>query len=150
MHIPEQLFSLPLLKDVRTQPIELIIRRGPTNVAVANLFTAALFTVPKDRVFCCTSFAAQALPDAVGGTPVSCALTLDIDGLNNTYIAASPPHGFALAAGQPIQAMGTACSIWCPPGSIVGVAVAFNTSAGHSVTPGLTGLCFPRGSIAIG
>lgn len=149
MHIPEQLFSLPLLKDLRTQQIELIVRRGATTVAASNLFTAALYTVPKDRVFCVSSFACQALPDAIGGTPVTLALTLDVDGVNTNYVCATPTTGFSLAAGQPIQALGMACSIWCPPGSIVGLALAFNTSATHSWTPGLTGLSFPRGAVAV-
>jgi len=150
MHIPEQLFSLPLLKDVRTQPLELIVRRGTTDVAAAQLFTQALYTVPKDRVFCVTSFACQALPDPLGGTPTDLALTVNVDGVNTNYVCATPTLGFALAAGQPIHALGMACSIWLPPGALVGVALAFNALATHSWTPGLTGLCFPRGAISIG
>lgn len=150
MHIPEQLFSLPLLKDVRTQPIELIIRRTGPQVSAANLFTLLMYQVPKDRVFCVSSFAAACLPDPVGGTPVSVALTVDYDGLASTYVCAAPPSGFSLAAGQPIHGFGAPCSIWVPPGANVGLAVAFNTAATHSVTGGLSGICFPRGSVAVG
>jgi len=149
MHIPEQLFSLPLLKDLRTQQLELIVRRGATTVLAASSFLELLFTVPGDRIFCVTSFAAAVLTDPLGGVCVAVGLQLDI-GATSSMVCAAPGTGFVAAAGQPIHAFGTGCSIWCPPSSRVSVYVSLNTTATHSVTPSLTGLSFPRGSVAIG
>jgi len=152
MHIPEQLFALPLLKDVKTQPIEYVFRRGPNTVAALSIFfSGVMYTVPQDRFFCLTSYAAAMTPDAIGGTPTS----LSVYGVIDTFVGAQPIAGMlvlgaTLAAGQPTQTFGQATSIWLPPGTQISMQGTFNTTATHGFLPTLSGITFPRGSVSIG
>ena len=152
MHIPEQLFSLPLLKDTRTQPLERIVRRGdPILRPSATFQSPVLFRVPNDRIMCLTSYAATMTPDAIGGPPTSLGVGIDYPPLGGQVLVAGMAlYGAPLASGQPVLAYGASVSIWLPPGSGIQIYGTFNSAANHIFVPSFTGLTFPRGSVSIG
>lgn len=151
MHIPEQLFSLPMLKDVRTQSIELIVRRAfSASGGLAGWLSPILFTVPKDRIWICTSFSVEFSADAAGGTAAGVGLFLQQAGGANQSVCAATGGGYVLSAGQPAQDYGNSCSIWFPPGSECTIRMTSNGAGNHSAFFNVSGLSIPRGSIAVG
>lgn len=151
MHIPEQLFSLPLLKDFRTQQLELVFRyNSATVVGSAFIQSPSLFIVPTDRVFCVTSWCANITPDTSGGFVTSAALYATVPGLNNYGVLGVNGPGVNTGTNQLVQSYGSACSVWLPPGTIISVAATLNVAATHTGTFTLTGISFPRGSVAVG
>jgi len=151
MHIPEQLFSLPLLKDVKTQPIELVFRTsGIVASGGAATFASALYTVPNDRVFCCTGWGVFCDPNAVGGYMQTAGMAYQLPNGTTVYLQ-SRSIGFILAGAPcPQHLLGDACDIWLPPGGIASVLCTFSGGGvTHNVTFSLTGVTFPRGSVAL-
>jgi hypothetical protein len=149
MHIPEQLFASPFLKDIRTQQIELVFRRAAVQLAAANTGNTAIYQVQRDRIFILTGLATSFAADAVGGTMTSCFAFITFEGGAQTFIAATNNSGVTLAAGQPAIAYAWSGSVWVPPGATMSVGVTANTVATHSADIWVSGITIPRGNVAI-
>lgn len=149
MHFPEQLFSLPLLKDVRTQPIELVHRQTSVSVVAGNsMVTTGLYTVPRDRILCLTNVGVLFSADAIGGSFTGGGVFALIGGQNH-YLLATGNSGVTLAAGQPGIMYGATGSIWVPPGTGIEIYCSVNTNANHNALVSFAGITFPRGSVSI-
>lgn len=149
MHVPEQLFSLPLLKDVKTQPLELVFRRVES-LAGGLLTSQVLYTVPSDRVFCLTSWGVTYANDGLGGGMVAAwlAATINVSSIHylDGKILGYNPTGAIVA----VHSLGSTGSIWIPPGAEVALASSNNCVGNPNVFYAIAGLTFPRGAVSIG
>jgi len=149
MHVPEQLFSLPLLKDVRTQPLE-IIQRTVTVTSAGLLNSSLLYTVPKDRIFCLSGWGVGYAVVGGGGGMVSAWVALGIQGTVTHYLQGQSLGYNPTGALASFQHLGASASIWVPPGSEVYLAQSNNSIDAPNIFYTLNGLTFPRGSVSIG
>jgi hypothetical protein len=149
MHIPEQLFASPFLKDIRTQQIELVTRRAALALIATNTGNTSIYQVSRDRIFILTGLACSFAADGAGGTMTSCFAFITFEGGAQTFLAATNNSGVTLAAGQPAIAYAWSGSIWIPPAALVSVGVTVNVSAGHSADIWISGITIPRGNVAV-
>lgn len=149
MHIPEQLYSLPLLKDVKTQQIELVTRwRGPDATGGSPTYSQPLYQIPKDRVAIVTAWGLFVDPNAGGGY-CTAAGPYWLSPAGQTAYLGIQMGGFAVA-GTTLHMIGGSCSIWLPPGGEVGIISTYNpTALSHNVSASISLLTIPRGAIAL-
>lgn len=152
MHFPEQLFSLPLLKDFQTQQIETVLRRKELAFGGFAVFAVAIFIVPRDRFLILTGVNCLFTADPAGGVLSGAAAycTLDTGSAEQfDLLATAGGPGIALAAGQPGINYGGSGSIWVPPGATVYVRASASIVGNHTATMTITGLTIPRGNVAV-
>lgn len=154
MHVPEQLFSLPLLKDVKTQPLELVYRRAlGTSLGGQIIQTPTpIYQVPGDRILVITSFAVEVTPDLNGGWVFSVCALIGPDG--GTQYAAFPSAGPGANSGTNpngvAQTYGATGSVWVPPTATVSGYCVLNVPGAHVGYFSMVGITIPRGSVSIG
>jgi hypothetical protein len=150
MHVPEQLFSLPLLKDVKTQPLEIVFRSVTVDTIAFAIAEADVFIVPNDRVFCLSAWGVKVTVDPLGGTLIGVTPVITFGNIQYWIGGMGGTLGVTQAAGGPPQTGGGAGSIWCPPGSTVQMRGNMNVAANHRFEMSIAGLTFPRGSVSTG
>lgn len=150
MHAPEQLFALPLLKDVRTQPLEIVFRSVTVDTGGFSIAEADVYQVPQDRVFCLAAWGVKFTPDGLGGTLIGCSPVVTFGNIQYWIGGMGGTIGFTLAAGTGPQTGGGSGSVWCPPGSTVQMRSNANNALNHRFEMSVAGLTFPRGSVSVG
>jgi len=152
VHIPELLFSLPLLKDRRTQQIEHIVRQKSVLGTSDTVAFADLYDTAADRFFVVNHVGCQGIPfDGSGGTLQYVALeAVELAGNFNSSILATFVRG-AASPGSIVQMAAGPAAIWVGP-NVRLRAWAFwsNSFAGHNSQLSLSGLSIPRGNVARG
>lgn len=149
-NVPEILYSLPLLKDIRTQPIDLVFRRrlentgGNSSIQITNLYR-----VPNDRIAILQSWGGQIFPDPAGGSPNDVGLFLRQAQGGDIFLDSSQP-GFAWGIGKTWGALGGSVNIWAPPGSEIGIFATFSVPGTHQVEGSISLISIPRGSVSLG
>jgi len=152
VHIPELLFSLPLLKDRRTQQIEHIVRRQTVLGTSDSIAFADLYDTAPDRFFVVQHVGCQGVPfDGSGGLLHYVALeAIELAGSFNSTILATFVRGSAVA-GSILQMAAGPAAIWVGP-NVRLRAWAFwsNSFPGHQSSLSISGLSIPRGNVARG
>jgi len=154
MHVPEQLFSLPLLKDVRTQPLEIVYRTVTGGIVGGQFVTTGatpLYIVPSDRILVISSFAVECTPDLGGGWPICVGLVVALTGESGRTVMAAAGAG-ANTGTNPngvSQTYGATGSVWVPPNATLSASALFNVAGSHVCNFTFAGLTIPRGSVSI-
>lgn len=150
MKVPEQLFASPLLKDLRTQRLEVIWRKtiitanNSTNVSSGTLYRTA-----EDRVGCVQSFGVNIIGNGAATQPLSLGLICNINGL--VMLAATTSYQqFVITAAN--NYVGTEnAETWLPPGTDISLQLTLSPGSllpAFEFTLGL--LTFPRGNVSVG
>lgn len=149
-NVPDILYSLPLLKDLQTQPVDLVIRFGSTIAAGWDSFTTPeLYTVPKDRVGIIQAWGARCFPDPVGGTCTDVSLLVR-PFTGGTLVFDADHSGFAWPVGKTAGTFGGSVNIWIPPGSVLLIGAEWNVAANHRLDGFVSLITIPRGSVSVG
>lgn len=146
MRIPEQLFSLPLLKDLRTQQIELVNRSVSVTGVAALVAGADMYTVPADRIALISTY--------------GCVLSPVLNQLLNLVMLSYKrdgvtfrPHSISREPFGPstfLQALHADPELWIPPGSVVSILSQTAASdVGNVFSFEVTLLTFPRGNVSL-
>jgi len=149
MLVPEQLFSSPLIKDLKTQRLEIVNRQAiVTGIALADSSIATLYTVPEDRVGVVTGYG---LHYEHGGSTVRIrGMVMYLVRDNSAFVV----HGFQTGNDTPSTVVhyGTTCQTWVPPGFTIqlstGLLIAGDPAM--TLTYGINLLTFPRGNVSLG
>lgn len=154
MHIPEQLFSSPLLKDLATQRCEIVLRNVQRTGNLDVDLSIDLYQVPQDRVAVVTGWGTTLTPNGSGAVILSTGLyAIPRDEPNTTryYLDSGQARGNTLGTFH-ISGNGAA-GIWCPPGSMIGVAQTIQPAAANIANAFafyISLLTFPRGNVTVG
>lgn len=149
MIIPEGLFGLPLLKDIKTQQIELVLRRLTLDNFPGSEPNQKVFTVPSDRVGVCFAWQARIEPGAAAQV-LYAYLATSFDVVTDVLSSATPiPSSFGPSPLR--QSASGGGQFWLPPGADVRVGMelaAGNIGHVYFFTAGI--LTFPRGNVSLG
>lgn len=146
MRIPEQLFSLPLLKDLRTQQIELVTRSVQVTGVAGVIAAAEMYSIPSDRVGIVSTYGCVLNPVVIELMNLVM-LTYQRD---STTFRPHSIHRNPFGPSTQLQALHADPEIWLPPGSTVNVVAQLVAGdIGNLFTFELTLLTLPRGNVSL-
>lgn len=148
MIIPESLYGLPLLKDIRTQQIELVHRSAQAdNIPGADLFMP-LYQVPADRLAIVFSWYVDVEP----GAPASLLAGKLIAQMNGIPFVLNACESLrsSLGPNPSFQTSGNSGQFWAAPSSFLGVSFLMQTgNVAHVYHSTLSAITIPRGNVAL-
>lgn len=151
---PEQTYEFTRAQDIASQHLAIITRRV-LNVTIPGVsdFTGSgtLFTVPRDRVFCCTSFVVIHTPGgAIDDYATGLYLLGSQPGDSGHYFANYNPAWLEATASE--RTYGWSGEVWIPPGTVLEIYMYLARPGGGAggASYFLTGFTIPRGNFTEG